>query len=311
MEENKSWINFKNTKYVELLYKPFLVYGKQFFKFFIIALIPELLFFGVTRLVIFSISPSSMSIWGPAFEISLDFIGDLVTRDNYQTLFFVLIIPTIILYVYRSSIISNLGWKTIENGRVNFFWGLDRSFRKTKELFLFMLFIAGLIAFPALMITLGVILQGSSFMYAYVFSWMFILGALIFPLIFYSKTSMFIAGMSRDNLHVGAAIQTSWQYASRKSYYRVTSTFILFLTLGVLLPWGLSLYFTQIYGMWATFGFVFVKAFCYPVFDISLTLNYMNQEYYSVDKAVFRDAILEQKKRSNDMIKKGVEERNL
>jgi len=148
-------------------------------------------------------------------------------------------------------------------------------------------------------------------MYAYVFSWMFIIGALVVPLIFYSKTSMFISGMSRDNLHVGAAIQTSWQYSSRKSYYRVTSSFILFLTLGILLPWGLSLYFSQIYGFWATFGFVFVKAFCYPIFDISLTLNYMNQEYYTIDKAVFRDAIIEQKKRSNDMIKKGIEERNL
>ena len=310
MEETKSWINFKNAKFVELLYKPFLVYGKQFLKFFIIALIPELIFFGVTRLVIFSISPVS-AIWGPAFGVSFDFTGDLVTRDNHQTLFYVLIIPTIIMYVYRSSIISNLGWKTIETGKANFFWSLDRSFRKSKELFVFLMFIVGLIAFPALMIVLGLILQGSSFMYAYVFSWMFILGAIVFPLIFYSKTSMFIAGMSRDNLHVGAAIQTSWQYSSRKSYYRVTSSFILFLTLGILLPWGLSLYFSQIYGFWATFGFVFVKAFCYPLFDISLTLNYMNQEYYSIDKAVFRDAIIEQKKRSNEMIKKGVEERNL
>ncbi|MCK5046399.1 MAG: hypothetical protein KAS22_07455 [Candidatus Heimdallarchaeota archaeon] len=310
MEETKSWINYRNAKYVELLYKPFLVYGKQFLKFFIIALIPELIFFGVTRIVIFSVSPTSV-IWGPAFAVSLDFIGDLVTRDNYQTLFFVLIIPTIIMFIYRSSIVSNLGWKTIETGKANLFWSLDRSFRKSKELFVFLMFIAGLIAFPALMIVLGVILQGSSFMYAYVFSWMFIIAAIVFPLIFYSKTSMFIAGMSRDNLHVGAAIQTSWQYSSRKSYYRVTSTFVLFLILGVLLPWGLSLYFSQIYGFWATFGFVFVKAFCYPLFDISLTLNYMNQEYYSLDKAVFRDAIIEQKKRSKEMIKKGVEERNL
>jgi len=89
MEESKSWINYRNAKFVEILYKPFLVYGKQFFKFFIIALIPELIFFGVTRLVIFSISPVTV-LWGPAFEVSLGFIGDLVTRDNYQTLFFVL-----------------------------------------------------------------------------------------------------------------------------------------------------------------------------------------------------------------------------
>ncbi len=310
MEEPKSWMKFKKVKFVELLYKPFLVYGKQFLKFFIIALIPELIFFGVTRLIIFSISPVTV-VWGPAFAISLDFIGDLITRDQYQTLFFVLVIPTIIMYVYRSSIISNLSWKTIETGKANLFWSLDRSFRKSKELFVFLMFIAALIAFPALMIVLGLILQGSSFMYAYVFSWMFILAAIVFPLIFYSKTSMFVAGMSRDNLHVGAAIQTSWNYSSRKSYYRVTSAFILFLTLGILLPWGLSLYFTQIYGFWATFAFVFVKAFFYPLFDISLSLNYMNQEYYSIDKAVFRDAIIEQKKRSNEMIKKGVEERNL
>lgn len=311
MEESKSWINYRNARFVELLYIPFLVYGKQFLKFFIIALIPELIFFGVSRLIIFSVSPSTTAIWGPAFNVSLVFRGDLETRDNFQTLFSIMIIPTIIFFVYRSSIISNLSWKTIEEGKVNLFWSLERSFRKSKELFVFLLFIAGLIAFPALMITLGVILQGSSFMYAYVFSWMFIIGALVVPLIFYSKTSMFIAGMSRDNLHVGAAIQTSWQFSSRRSYYRVTSSFMIFLTLGILLPWGLSLYFSQIYGLWATFGFVFVKAFCYPIFDISLTLNYMNQEYFSLDKAVFRDAILDQKKRSNEMIKKGIEERNL
>ncbi len=310
MEESKSWIKYKNAKFVELLYKPFQVYGKQFLKFFLIALIPELIFFGVSRLVFFSVSPSTTAIWGPAFNVSFSFRGDLGTRENFQTLFSVMIIPTIIIFIYRSSIISNLGWKTIENGKANLFWGLDRSFRKSKELFVFLLFIAGLIAFPALMIILGVILQGSSFMYAYIFSWMFIIGALIFPLIFYSKTSMFIAGMSRDNLHVGAAIQTSWQYASRKNYYRVTSSFIIFLTLGVLLPWGLSFYFSQIYGLWVTFGFVFVKAFCYPIFDISLTLNYMHLEFFSIDKAVFRDAIIEQKKRSNEIIEKGIEERN-
>ncbi len=310
MEETKSWISYKDAKFVELLYKPFLIYGKQFLKFFIIALIPELVLYGLSRLIIFSISPSSMSIWGPAFDVTFEFVGTIDTRDQNQALFFTMLLPTILLFVYRSSIISNISWKTIEGGKANIFWCLDRSFRKTKEILLFLLFIAGLIAFPALMVTLGVILQSSSFLYAYVFSWMFIFGALLIPLIFYSKTSMFMAGMSKDDLHVGAAIQTSWQYSSRSNYYRVTSSFIVFLTLGILLPWGLGIYLGQIYGHWLIFGFVFVKAAFYPIFDISLTYNYMHLEYYSIDKAVFRDAILEQKKRSQEIIAKGIEKQN-
>jgi hypothetical protein len=260
--------------------------------------------------VILTVTPT-VYYFGPIFQITFEFIGTIETRDNFQTLFFVFIIPIIITYVYRSSILSNLSWKTIEDGKANVFWGLDRSFKKSRELLIFLLFIAGLIFLPALMVTLGVILQASTFLYAYVFSWMFIFAAIIFPLIFYSKTSMFIAGMSRDELHVGAAIQNSWQYTSRGNYFRATTSFIIFMMIGILLPWGLSLYLGQIYGKWVVFGFVFVKAFLYPLFDISLTYNYMHLEHDSIEKAVFRDAIREQKKRSNEVIAKGIEERNL
>jgi len=313
MEEPKSWISYKKAKFVELLYKPFIVYGKQFLKFFIVALITEFIIYGVSLLVQLDITVQP-AFNGPALGATLDFRSEFKLEDNYQTLFYVLIIPTILIFIYRSSIISNMAWKTIEEGKTNVFWSVERSIRKSKELVVFLIFVGVLVAFPFMLIVLGIILQGHSYLYAYVFGWMFVIGSIIIPLIFYSRSSLFIAGMSKDNLHVGAALQTSWRFSSHRNYYRATSTFIIFLIIGLLIPWGLSLYLTNIYSEWADIILlimVFVKALLYPLFDIGLTFNYMHLEHYSVDKAVYRDAILEQKKRSEEMIKSGIDQRNL
>ncbi|NHJ32703.1 MAG: hypothetical protein FK732_07565 [Asgard group archaeon] len=313
MEEPKSWISYKNAKFVDLLYKPFMVYGKQFLKFFLVALITEFIFYGISLLVQLDITLQP-ALNGPALGATLEFRGDSETTENFQTLFYVLIIPAVLIFFYRSSIISNMTWKTIEEGKTNVFWGIERSVKKTKELLAFMLFVTGLIVFPALFIILGIILQGHTYLYAYVFGWMFFIFSIVIPLIFYSRSSLYIAGMSKDNLHVGAALQTSWQFSSRRNYYRVTFTFIIFLIIGLLVPYGLSLYLTNVYSGWADkilLIMVFVKALLYPLFDIGLTFNYMHLEHYSVEKAVFRDAILEQRKRSDEVIKRGIDQRNL
>ncbi|MBK5113264.1 MAG: hypothetical protein KGD59_02240 [Candidatus Heimdallarchaeota archaeon] len=311
-EEPKSWISYKKAKFVELLYKPFIVYGKQFFKFFLVALITEFIVYGVSLLFQIDITVQP-TFNGPALGAVLEFRGDADTVENFQTLLAVLALPTILIFLYRSTIISNMAWKTIEDGKTNVFWSISRSIRKTKELLVFLAFIGTLIAFPVLLIILGIILQGHTFLYAYVFGWMFVIFSIVIPLIFYSRSSLYIAGMAKDNLHVGAALQTSWQFSARRNYYRVTFTFIIFLILGLLIPYGLTLYLTNIYSGWADkilLIMVFVKALLYPLFDIGLTFNYMHLEHHSVEQAVFRDAIIEQKKRSEEVIRKGIDHRN-
>ena len=103
-EEPKSWISYKKAKFVELLYKPFIVYGKQFFKFFLVALITEFIVYGVSLLFQINITVQP-ALNGPALGAVLEFRGDADTVENFQTLLAVLALPTILIFLYRSSII--------------------------------------------------------------------------------------------------------------------------------------------------------------------------------------------------------------
>ncbi len=299
MEETEPWISYNDKEIHKLLYKPFKIYGKQFLKYFFLALIPEFILFGISQIVIIKLSARDY-LYGPVIEFSMNFIGETRNqRENMMTAFAFLLLLVFIAIMYRSSLLTNITCKTIEEGKANVFWVIDRTFRKTKEILLLTLFLITIAALPFVLILLAVILQGSTFLYAYVFGWMIVSLAIAIPLIFYGRISMFIAGMCKDNLHVGAAIQTSWRLSSHKNYIRTTIVFIVFATLGLFLPWGLSLYFTQIYtGIWVQFGMIFVRGLFYPLFDIAFTLTYMNVEDLAIEKAVFSESIKEQIKMS-------------
>ena len=298
MSETEPWISYNEKEIPKLLYKPFLIYGKQFLKFFMIALIPEFILFGLNQIAFIDISVESY-IYGPVIELQLRFLETENGGEGIVTASVFILLFAFLAIMYRSAMISNITYKTVENGKANIFWAFDKSLRKTRDILLFTLFLLIIAAVPLIMVVLALIIQGSSFLYAYIFGWLIIIMAIVIPLTIYGRVSMFIAGMSKDNLHVGAAIQTSWHLSARENYYKTIIMFVLYATLGILLPWGLGLYITQIYtGIWVHFGMIFVRGLFYPLFDIAFTLTYMNLDEIAVERAVFSDSIREQRKKS-------------
>ena len=55
LEEFESVIDYKKGKFFNLVGNSFVVYFKQFIKIFLISLIPEFIFFGIFRLMIFEV----------------------------------------------------------------------------------------------------------------------------------------------------------------------------------------------------------------------------------------------------------------
>ena len=126
MAELQCWLKYNDKKFITLFYKPFIIYFKQFFKYFLIALIPELIIYGILRLAIIEIPISNYDNY-ITLGFSIDFYSDF-GRDS----FFILLILGLIIFVLRSSVITNIAWKTIEESKANAFLAIVNSFKKIK-----------------------------------------------------------------------------------------------------------------------------------------------------------------------------------
>lgn len=276
---------------LRLLVAPFRVYFKSFFQMFSISLIPELLIFGIFYLVLIKIEYSF--VLQRFTSLSLDF------RNEYVTPYLIpLIIIAVLLIILRSSIITNICWKSIEKSKVNVFWAIDTTFRRLKELFLASLIIIGFLAVPGLIFVFGVLFQnGVPFV-----SWVFIAISIGLPIILGSKISLFIVGISKDQLTIGAAFQRSWDLTRRSNWLKTSIIVGLYGIIAIILPWVLTNTFIGMTGDWMGIIMIFVRALLYPLFDSSLTLAYLNNDYEVLQHATFKEEIIKQREKSEQMM---------
>lgn len=297
IQEKENWLDYKNKRIINFFYKPFVIYGKQFFKIFIFSLIVEFFFFGIFRLIIFDFEIGYSVITGfPFFSVVVDFVSDFG-----RTFFFILLIPAVTFFIIRSTLISNTAYLTIEKGKANIVVVIENTIKKIKEILLFTLLLSVIMVFPFLMIILGMLFMLRS----YYLAMAMIMFAIIIPYIFLPKISLYATGMAKDNFHVGRALQTSWYLTGRKNWLKSSFFFMFFSTLSFLGPWILTLYFSQRYD-YSYLGLimVFVRALLFPLYDSAMTFIYMHFNHNTIEESVFRDEIINQKARSEEFIRK-------
>ncbi|NHJ48403.1 MAG: hypothetical protein FK733_11520 [Asgard group archaeon] len=293
MQEEKSWLDYKNKNLLTFFYKPFIIYGKQFLKFFIFSLIIEFIFFGIFQIIVFDANIEYIPILNRVIiRVGVDFIS-----DSGRAFFFILLFFSVSFFIIRSTIISNTSWLTFEKGKANFAIVLENTFKKTKEIILFTLLFAVIMFFPILLIVLAIIMMVRD----YYLAWAMIIFAVVVPFIIGIKLSLYNAGMAKDSLHVGTALQTSWTLTKRRNWMKVCLIFTFYGFLAIAGPWALTAYFNQIYDYtYLGIIMVFVRALLYPLFDIAMTHMYLNFDATALSEAVFRDEIIEQRKRSEE-----------
>ncbi|MHA1124569.1 MAG: hypothetical protein ACTSO7_08065 [Candidatus Heimdallarchaeota archaeon] len=281
--------DFENYGIFQLLAYPFVIYLKQFFKYFLIALIPEFIFFGIFQLIQIDVS----YIYNDAhsfsyFDVKLDFQNDAAAAS-----FFILLILGLILFIFRSGLISTITWKATEKqGRANPIWALEATFRQTSKFVLAAIIMLFFVALPSIFVILGILFSGNPRLQG--LSWTLLVISIGLPLVFGSRICLFSTGITKDYFPAGTSFQKSWELTKGKLWLRTTILLVVFGTLGFLGPVILTQALTEIYGQWAAFGMIFGRALLYPLLDISLSLSYMNAESLAINKAVFKEDIKRQ-----------------
>jgi hypothetical protein len=294
MEDSKSWLDYTDNRLLSFFYKPFIIYGKQFLKLFLFSVIIEFIFYGIFQLVIFDIRMEYNMLLG---RVILRVLVDYPTESS-SVLFFILLFFGVSFFILRSAFISNVTWLTFEKGKANILEVLDKTFRKIKEILIFTLLFAVIMVFPILLITIAIIMMPRD----YYLAWVFIITAVIVPFIIGIKLSLFNASVAKDNLHVGTALQTSWNLTSRRNWIKTCIMFLIFGVIGIVGPLVLTLYFNQIYDYtYLGIIMVFVRSLLYPLFDIAMTHMYLQFDNSMLNEAVFKDDIIDQRKRSEEI----------
>ncbi|NHJ41061.1 MAG: hypothetical protein FK731_13600 [Asgard group archaeon] len=302
MSIQESWLDYKSKRFINFFYKPFVIYGKQFLKLLIFSLIVEFFFFGISRLIIFNVEVDySLYTTLPFISIEVDFVSDFG-----RAFFFILLILAIVFFIIRSTLITNTAKLTIEKGRANLVIVIENTVKKVKEILVFTLLIVTILVFPFLMITLAILMM----MRNHYLAWSMILFAIIVPYIFLPKISLYTAGMAKDNLHVGSAIQQSWYLTGRKNWSKSSIFFVLFSFISIIGPWLLTIYLNQRHG-YPYLGLIMtlIRGFLFPLYDSAMTYNYFHFSHNTIEESVFKEDILKQEARSEEFIRKVREKR--
>lgn len=290
--EEKSINSLKVEEYgiFKLLVAPFRIYFKQFFQMFSISLIPELLIFGIFYLVLVKLEYNFASQHFDNF--SLDF------RNEYVKPYLIpLIIIAILLIILRSSIITNICWKTVEKSKANVFWAIDTTIRRFKRLFVASLLLIGFLAVPVSIFVLAVL-----FNYQIPFvSWVLIVFSVGMPLLLGSKISLFIVGINKDELPVGTAFQRSWELTKRSNWLKTSLVVGIYVFISIILPWVLTNVLIGMTDDWMGIIMIVIRALLYPLLDCSLTLTYINNDFEILQQATFKDDIIKQREKSAQM----------
>ncbi|NHK31924.1 MAG: hypothetical protein FK730_11270 [Asgard group archaeon] len=297
MSIQESWLDFKDKRFINFFYKPLLIYGKQFFKIILFSLIVEFIFFGIFQLIIFNVGVEYSEITGhPFLTVQVDFVSDFG-----RAFFFILFIFTIVLFFLRSTLISNTSRFTIEKGKVNIVQVIENSILKIKEISIFTVFVLTMLFIPIIMITVAIIIMVREFQMAFAM----LIFAIIVPYLICPKISLFTAGMAKDNLHVGTALQTSWNLTGGRNWFRTSFLFVFYSIVSFLGPWALTAYLNQRYAfIYLGLVMVFVRAFLFPLYDITMTYLYMHYDFNALEISAFKEDILEQRKRSEEFTRK-------
>ncbi len=286
----------RDGNYFRILGKSFKIYFKQFFKIFLISLIPEILFFAIFKLVILNISNIIFDSH-PVTSISIDY-----TNDFGQAAFYILLVMGLGIFIFRSAYVSSVTWKTAENGKANFAWALENTAKKIPQLIQFTLLTLVIAVFPIILLTIGLLMQ----LRMPGIALGMIIAALFLPLLFGNKLTAFIPGMTRDNLHIGEALQKSWRYGSKENWFKSMSIYLTVAVLCIFAPYALSFYVkTQMPLNYIGILMAVARALIYPIFDISFTLNYIYIDKFALNRSAFKEEIMEQRKKSEELIKQG------
>jgi len=289
IEKTKSKLfDFENYTILQMIAYPFAIYFKQFFKYFLIALIPEFIFFGIFQLVQIDVTFNVINgAWGVTFD---------PIADGADIAFIILLILAVIVFLLRSGIISSVTWKSAEKGRANPIWAVEATFRQTSKFVLSAIIMIFFMAIPSIFIILALIYSGNDRLQG--LSWFLMTASLALPLIFGSRICLFSTGITKDYYPAGTSFQKSWEFTKGKLWLRTIILLTVFATLGVIGP----LILTQVLEgiapanlrVWASFGMIFGRALLYPLLDISLSMSYMNAQSQALDKAVFKEDIKKQ-----------------
>ena len=292
IKNNDSSTNLKIQEYgiFRLLAAPFVIYFRNFFKMFTIAVIPEFLIFGIFYLVLIDIEYDLTLNKFTSF--GLDF------RNEYVTGWLIpLIIFAVLLLILRSSIITNIAWKAVEKPKVNVFWAIDVTFRKIKQIFLASIILIGFLAVPGLLFIFAIL-----FSYRIPFvSWFLIAISVGIPLLLGSKLSLFNVAVNKDDQTVGRAFQHSWELTRRANWIKTVLVVGIFATISIILPWIFTNVFIGMVGDWMGYIMIIVRALLYPLFDTALTMTYIHNDLEILQNATFKEDIIKQRERSNQM----------
>lgn len=285
MEKPKAKLfDYKNYSIYRLLAYPFAIYFKQFFKYFLVALIPELIFFGIFRLVRLDIT---FNIVLGVFSADLDFASDAAAAS-----FFILLLLAAFIFIFRSGLIATITWRSSQKGRANPFWAIEATFKQTTKFLLATIMMVFFLALPLMVIILSFIFSGNPILKG--LTWTLMAIGVGLPLLFGSRICLFSTGITKDYFAAGTSFQKSWEFTKGKLWFRTLILLFVFVSLGFIGPLIVTNVLEGIYGFWAGFGMIFGRAFFYPLLDISLTLSYLNAEHLALDKAVFKEDIKRQ-----------------
>ncbi|MFW9923758.1 MAG: hypothetical protein ACFFDW_10785, partial [Candidatus Thorarchaeota archaeon] len=131
-------------------------------------------------------------------------------------------------------------------------------------------------------------------------SWFLICLAVGIPLILGSRISMFLVGVTKDKLPVGTAFQKSWDYSNRWEWLKTAIILLIFSLISIIGPIILTNMLNSMFNYyWIGLIMIVGRALCYPLFDISLTLNYLSCENDAINRAFFKKDIVEYKNKQN------------
>ena len=281
--KKKKWLNYEEYNIFHLIIMPFVIYGKQFLKYFIFSVIPELLIFGIFYLIIFRFEYIHAS---GTFVIQLDF-----RQESAAYYFFILVIAAVLLVIMRSAVITTMTWKTVEKSKANPFWALEVAFKHFKQLFLAALMIIFALVIPIGIFILAVMIE----VQMPGFAWMMISLAAGIPLILGSKICLFNVSITKDEHNFGRAFQSSWYLTTKANWIKTMVILTIYVSISIALPWALTNRWINIYGDWVGIVMIFGRALLYPLFDISLTLTHLHSDSKSLNEATFKDDILKRR----------------
>ncbi|MEA2070279.1 MAG: hypothetical protein U9O98_03220 [Asgard group archaeon] len=279
-QAKKPYLSLEKDSLAQLFYLPFKVYWREFLSFYILALLPEFLLFGIFRLITIRIP---YYYGGSFFGFEMDLAYEGVARYLIP-----LAILTVLIFFFRSSVISNMSWRIANRGKSNPVWALDRSFKQSLNLLFGTIILVFFLSVPSMFFILGDLLLLISM---YWLGWLLIALSVGILIILGSRLCLSIAVMSKENVRIGTALQTSWDSTADRDWLKIALVLFVFSLIGIIFPWVFSLSLGEIYGFWAGFGAIFLRALLYPLFDISLTLSYLNSANLALERSVFKEDI--------------------